>query len=127
MLKRERVVVLFAITIATLIAGCANIQYGKDFDATKAQTFQKGKTSRADIIAAMGEPTSTGISMDGSFIEYQYHTFKGGGISSVLSVYGVGSTSYENKIKLCKFVFNVNDKLKDYTCSEGAQNSNLGE
>jgi len=50
---------------------------GKDFDATKVQEFQKGKTSRTDIVAAMGELTSTGNSPEGSFIEYQYQSDKG--------------------------------------------------
>lgn len=124
----KRVVVLCAVALATFVVGCVNYQSGRDFDATKAQTFQKGKTSRADIIAAMGEPSSTGNNSDGSFIEYQYETIKGGGVGSLLSVYGIGSSSVDDKVKLCRFMFDGQDKLKDRTCSEGKPNySNFGK
>ena len=117
----KHVVVLCAVALVTFVS-CVNYQSGRDFDATKAQTFQKGKTSRADVIAVMGEPSSTGNNSDGSFIEYQYETIKGGGVSSLLSVYGIGSSSVDDKVKLCRFMFDAKDKLKDRTCSEGKPN-----
>lgn len=130
MLKLRRVAVLCAGAVAfgTFVVGCATVESGRDFDATKAQTFQKGKTSRGDVIGAMGAPSSTGKNSDGSFIEYQYQTIKGGGMSDVLGAYGIGTIKSDDTIKLCRFMFDANDKLKDYTCSEGAPNySNFGK
>ena len=114
------------VAIATCTAGCAMpfaTHSGRDFDATKAQTFQKGKTLKTDVIEAMGEPTSTGGNVDGSFIEYQYQTITN---TSPFVLFGVGTV--DEKMKLCKFIFDAKDKLKDYTCSEGAPNySNFGK
>lgn len=127
---KKRVVVLCvgAIALAAFAAGCVNMEQGRDFDATKAQTFQKGKASKADVIAAMGQPSSTGSNSDGSFIEYQYQTTKGGGMGTLLSVYGIGTATVDDKVKLCRFMFDGQDKLKDYTCSEGVPNySNFGK
>lgn len=124
MLKLKRVAALCAVVgvSVTLSAGCATVEMGRDFDATKAQTFQKGKTSRGDVIGAMGAPSSTGHNSEGSFIEYQYGIHKGGGLSDLLGAYGVGSIKTDSKNKLCRFVFDPNDKLKDYTCSESGPN-----
>ena len=117
---KKRVAILFV--VATAIGGCVNMQSGSDFDATKAQTFQKGKTSKTDIITAMGEPSSTGSNTDGSFIEYQHQHLKIDPLASL----GIGDVN--DKVKLCKFIFDVKNRLKDYTCSEGTPNySNFGK
>lgn len=121
--KRAAVLGASAFAIATCIAGCAMpyggaTHSGRDFDATKAQTFQKGRTSKADVIAAMGAPISTGGNAGGGFIEYQYQTINSTSPFSTI----------DETVKLCKFIFDAKDKLKDYTCSEGAPNySNFGE
>lgn len=95
---------------------------GPDFDATKAQTSQKGMTSKTDVIAAMGEPTRTGGNTDGSFIEYQHQNLS----ADPLAGFGIGTVS--DKVKLCEFMFDANDKLKNYTCSEGTPDySNFGK
>ncbi len=128
MLKKRVAVFACAVVFAIFAAGCATLESGRNFDATKAQTFQKGKTTRADIIAAMGAPSSTGSNSDGSFIEYQYQKDKVGGLSNYLAAYGIGSIKSDDTIKLCRFMFDANDKLKDYTCSKGAPNySNFGK
>lgn len=121
-MQKNRVAILYVSAII-FVAGCANVQQGRDFDATKAQSFKKGKTSREDVIATMGEPSSTGINSDGSFIEYQYITEKMSG--NILSGYGIGTTKVDNKAKLCKFIFDARNTLKDYTCSEGAAKNGM--
>lgn len=102
---------------AFLLAGCVNMQSGKDFDANKASTFQKGRSSKADVIAVMGTPANTGGNADGSFIEYRYSNVKG--VGNPLSALGIGSSSVDDKLKQCRFNFDRSDKLKDYTCQEG--------
>lgn len=122
MLKKNAAVVgAGVVALATCIAGCA-MHSGRDFDATTAQTFKNGQTSKTDVIAALGEPSSTGGNAAGSFIEYQYQTLNYG----VLAAYGIGTV--DDRVKLCKFIFDKKDKLTDHTCSEGAPNySNFGK
>ena len=117
--KNHNHLAILYVSAVIFVAGCATVEQGRNFDATKAQSFQKGKTSRADIIAAMGEPSSTGIDSDGSFIEYQYLVDKANGMTMMLTAYGIGSSKVESKAKHCKFMFNASDKLRDFACSEG--------
>ncbi len=120
MLKLRRVVVICAGAVAfgAIAVGCTTIESGRDFDAMKAQPFQKGKTSRGDVIRAMGEPSSTGKNSDGSFIQYQYTTIKGS-MGDLLATTGIGTMKSGTTSKHCMFMFDANDRLKDYTCSEG--------
>lgn len=120
--KRSVVLCVSSIVVAIGVAGCINMHSGPDFDATKAQTFQKGKTSKTDVITAMGQPTTTGGNTDGSFIEYQRQDLSAGPLVG----FGIGEVN--DKVKLCRFMFDVKDKLKDYNCSEGSPDySNFGK
>jgi|GEM_PF-5719630 len=100
-----------------LLAGCVNLQEGKDFDSNKASTFQKGRSSKADVIAALGDPANTGGNSDGSYIEYRYSHVTGMG--NPLAALGIGSSKVDDKEKQCRFNFDHSDKLRDYTCQEG--------
>lgn len=114
--KHAGVLCVTLIMSVSFMVGCMNLETGRDFDLTKAQTFQKGKTSRADIIAAMGEPSSTGSASDGSFIEYQYQKIHSGPGALV------GAPNIDERMKLCRFMFDAASRLKDYTCSQGTPN-----
>lgn len=115
---------ILAISIA-LASGCATFESGRDFDISKANTFVKGKTTRAEVIAVMGPPTSTGGTADGISISYSYT--HAGSSNVLLGAYGIGSMKSEVTQKSCQFSFDRTEKLKDYMCSEGAPNgSGLG-
>lgn len=113
---------MVSLTLLTLAAGCASIGQGKDFDLAKAQSFTRGKTTRPDIIAALGEPTQTGMSADGAYIEYMHQRTS----ANLLTGFGVGSV--QDTMKRCRFALDKNSVLRDYTCSEGTPDySNFGK
>lgn len=112
-------------TCIVLASGCATMESGRDFDIAKAQTFVKGKTTKTEVIAAMGPPTTMGGTTDGITISYSYT--HGGASNALLGAYGIGSIKSEITHKSCQFAFDRTEKLKDYTCSEGAPSgSSLG-
>ncbi len=99
------------------LTGCVSMEGGREFDMSKAQSFQYGKTSRADIIAALGQPTTTGSSGEGTSITYTYSK-SGSGLKNVAAMYGIGSIRSNSTIKTCVFTFDAHEKLKDSNCSE---------
>lgn len=118
-----------AVLAAAVVTGCATeFQQGRNFDANRASAFQKGKTTRPEVIAAMGEPTSSGRNADSSYIEYQHETVKVDAIASVTAMFRSSNSMGDNKVKLCRFWFDARNVLKDYSCSEGLPNyQNLGK
>lgn len=102
----------------SLISGCATFESGQDFDMTKAQSFTKGKTTKSEVISVMGTPATTGGNADGTSISYSYtHS---GSSNVLLGAYGLGSMKHETTYKTCHYSFDRTEKLKDFTCSEGA-------
>lgn len=113
---------LLPLTLLALATGCANIAQGRDFDMAKAQTFTKGKTTRTEIVAALGEPTQTGMTGEGAYIEYMHQRTS----ANILTGFGVGAV--EDKVKLCRFALDKNGVLRDFTCSQGTPDySSLGK
>lgn len=115
---RSRVVAPCVAIAIALTSGCATVESGTDFDMTKAQAFTKGKTTKAEVISVMGAPASTGGNADGTTISYSY--MHSGARNVLLGAYGIGSMKSETAYKSCQFSFDRAEKLKDYTCSEGA-------
>lgn len=104
---------LLSLTLLALATGCANIAQGRDFDMAKAQTFTKGKTTRTEIVTALGEPTQTGMSGDGAYIEYMHQRTS----ANILTGFGVGTV--DDKVKRCRFTLDKSGILRDLACSEG--------
>lgn len=87
----------------------------------RAESFQKGKTSRADIIAALGTPASTGHTSSGSSITYTYSKTQTGGLKNVAAAYGIGTFHSAMAVKTCVYTFDERDKLSDMQCTESGQ------
>lgn len=102
----------------SLTSGCMTIENGRDFDMTKAQSFIKGKTTKTEVVSVMGPPSTTGGTADGATLSYSY--MHSGTSNTILGAYGIGSVRGETTYKSCQFSFDRAEKLKDYTCSEGA-------
>ena len=48
---------LTIISIGLIVAGCA-ITYGREFDTTKVSQIVKGKTTKEEVRAMLGEPAT---------------------------------------------------------------------
>lgn len=101
------------LTLLALATGCANIAQGRDFDMAKAQTFTRGKTTKPEIIALLGQPTQTGMSGDGAYIEYMHQRTS----ANILTGFGIGTM--DDKVKRCRFTLDKSGILRDLACSEG--------
>lgn len=108
-----------ALVLSLSLVGCANYQTGREFDMAKAQSFEKGKTSKAQVIATLGEPTSTGADGAGAYIEYLHQRTSFNVMQNALGSMGIGSASVNDKVKRCRFTFDARQILRDAACSEG--------
>jgi len=71
-----------------LAAGCA-ITYGREFDTTKVSQIQKGKTTKDEVRAMLGEPASTSVTAD--FEQWTYAYEKRMPAAIVQEIYGKGT------------------------------------
>lgn len=47
-----------SLTLALLAAGCATTEFGRDIDRANLERIQVGATSKAEVLALLGSPTS---------------------------------------------------------------------
>lgn len=70
-----------ACAAAVLLAACATVQVGHDFDIHTFETrVQQGITTRADVRAWLGPPTNTGVAVDDrgeQHVEWTYYFVRG--------------------------------------------------
>ncbi|MBL8311198.1 MAG: hypothetical protein JNL19_12290 [Burkholderiales bacterium] len=118
-----KTVISIAVLSITLITGCATeFQQGRNFDMNRASTFQRGKTTRQEIVAALGEPTSSGRNSDASYIEYQHETVKVDAIAQATSLFRSTNSMGDSRLKVCRFWFDSRNVLKEYNCADGLPN-----
>ena len=79
---------LTIISIGLIVAGCA-ITYGREFDTTKVSQIQKGKTTKDEVRAMLGEPASTSVTAD--FEQWTYAYEKRMPAAIVQEIYGKGT------------------------------------
>lgn len=108
-----------ALCVLAVSACATTFESGKPFDFVKAQTFQKGKTTRSEIITALGEPASTGTSSEGRSITYMYSKTSANAFENIPAAYGLGSYKTTGQTAQCLFSFDAADVLKDFTCTGG--------
>jgi outer membrane protein assembly factor BamE (lipoprotein component of BamABCDE complex) len=67
--------------LALILSACASIKLGREFDLQAFETrVQQGETTRAQVQDWLGNPTSTGVSVDTSgrrFEEWTYYSGQG--------------------------------------------------
>ncbi len=71
-----RLRVLACAVLAASLAACASVQIGSPFDAKAFQTnVQRGVTTRAQVEAWLGAPTSKGVAVDTNGQRYDEWTY----------------------------------------------------
>ena len=92
------------------LTGCSSVQVGQDFDVQLFNTKVKANTTtKSQVKSWLGEPSSTGISLD-----------KDGELSTEwMYFYGAGTLSNMNnaKLKILQIRFNKNGIINSYNWS----------
>ncbi|MDO9451868.1 MAG: hypothetical protein Q7J29_03315 [Stagnimonas sp.] len=102
-----------ALALAVLGTGCVTTK-GKKIETDQYSRFEEGKTTRAEIVAALGEPETTNFSGSDEVLTYQFqHTDNKAMIPIVGAYMGV-----KVDFQLCTFtVGGKNAVLKAKACN----------
>ena len=101
---------LVSFFIVLLMTGCGSIQIGRDFDVKAFESMAKvDETSNDQVRKVLGEPKSSGISINGNgerLVEWVYF-------------YGAGKMSKmdEASLKILQVRFDKKGKLRSYSWS----------
>lgn len=76
-----------AVAVALLLSGC--VSSGTKVSEQQVQSFQKGTATRAQVIAALGAPTSTLVQNDGSRIDVYMHIQASANTASFVPIVGL--------------------------------------
>lgn len=102
-----------AVLAATVLAACAN---PKKIDGEQYQSFTEGKTTRQDVIAALGQPTGSTFIGKNETLSYTITQIdKRGmipGYGAVLAMTG----GLKNGSQICTFTFDPQQLLTSKTC-----------
>jgi outer membrane protein assembly factor BamE (lipoprotein component of BamABCDE complex) len=113
--------------IALAASGCATQPPVQQVTAQQIAKFQKGVTTEADVIAALGKPMTVSSTMDGRTLAYASVKSAVRG-STYVPVVGLFTGGVDMKINSAAFVFDAAGKLKDYSLSDSAYSANaLGQ
>lgn len=74
--------------LALVLSGCA-ITYGREFDTAKVSQIQKGKTTKDEVRAMLGEPAS--VTQTADFEQWGYAYEKRMPAAIVQEIYGKGT------------------------------------
>ena len=71
--------VIWLIAFACVLSACASVQLGRDFDLQSFENrVQHGVTTRAQVLEWLGEPRSTGVSVEVDGRRYEEWTYLSG-------------------------------------------------
>lgn len=114
-LKASRKLCLFALPGLLLsLSACSSLQVGRDFDINSfIQSVKPGVTSKMEIENRLGQPMSSGISVDKNGVaseEWMYF-------------YGTGNLPKmdKTKIKILQIRYDQNGKIRTYNWSKSKE------
>jgi hypothetical protein len=113
-----RIVVLIA--LALLVANCA--AGGVQVTEQQAKGFQVGKSTYADVVAALGEPTTTTMSSNGNRVAIYSYAAMQARPQNFIPYIGPFISGYDTKSSAVAFTFNARGVLAETSSSQ----SNVG-
>jgi YD repeat-containing protein len=112
--------------LASLLALGGCVSSGTQVTEDQANQFVRGRTTEAEVVAALGQPDSTTRSEDGSRIDaYTYVKASANAASFIpyVNILAGGSTA---KYTTVAFTFDPNGRLKGWTSTSGKSDVNTG-
>lgn len=112
-----------AFLCALLIAGC--VSHGVQVSAEKVAQFKPGVTTEADVVAALGQPTSV-TSMNGQRLLSYAGAQAQARPTSFIPIVGLFAGGADVRYSMTMFKFGADGKLVDTTQTNGASGANTG-
>lgn len=103
--------ILLAAAALAAAAGCSTYSQGRKFDDAYVARIQRGTTTKADVRAHIGDPSSVTATSEGDVWTYQY-TDGGSYWNMVASTYGMASQQINLQMLTITF---AGDRVKDFT------------
>lgn len=107
-----------------LMAGCASS--GTMVTANQAAQFEKGKATRAQVIAQLGQPNASTVLNDGTQIDVYVHAYAAANGASYVPVVGLLAGGASGTTNTATFTFGKDGVLKAVTTSSGQAQSKTG-
>lgn len=113
---RRRWLIIGAITIT--LAGCAAA--GTKVSEQQAESFKVGVSTYADVVGALGPPTSTTVSSDGTRMATYAYASARAQPQNFIPIIGPLTRGYDTQRSSAVFTFNANGVLTKTVSTEGA-------
>lgn len=115
---------LLILPIIFALASC--VSAGTKIDTTKAAAFEKGKTTKAEVVAALGTPQTVGTQSDGKKILSYYYSSATPNAASFIPFVGLFAGKTKSELSIVTFVFSSDDKMESYTATQSNSTYGLG-
>lgn len=103
-----------ALALVVLTVGCVKVQ-GKKIEADQYSSFQEGKTTRAEIVAALGEPETTNMAGNDEILTYQFKKTDNKAMIPIVGAF----MGVKVDLQICSFTVGGKNKLlKSKQCNE---------
>ena len=112
------------LALALFLSACATT--GTKIEESKLSQFQKGKTTYAEVMAALGPPQSSTRTSDGERVATYAYSRAQSKASSFIPVVGAFVGGSEGESQAVAFSFDKNDILTSYTTTNSTTDVNGG-
>lgn len=114
----------FLFVVVLLLASC--VSSGTQVKDSALTQFQKGVTSEADVVKALGPPTSTSMVSDGSRVLAYVGTHAQAKAASFIPIVGLFKGGATGQTSVVTFRFGPDHKLLDYSSTQSNVDVNTG-
>lgn len=115
---------LIAAGLVGILAGC--VSSGTKVTQAQVSAYQVGKTTEAEVIAALGAPNSASVLSDGSRIDVYMHTSAHANAASYVPIVGLFAGGAKGDSETAVFTFSPNGILKATSSSAAHSDVNTG-
>ena len=115
------------LSISLLLAAGCTVSSGVKVDQSQLSDFKKGTTTESEVLARLGQPSTTTHATGGDLLTYVFTTSTASGANFV-PVLNWFKGHTESKTSMCQFMFDARQVLTSYSCDDAhaAQNAPLG-
>ena len=106
------------IILATVLAGCA--ASGVQVTEQQAQGFQVGKSTYAEVVAGLGEPTTVNSSSKGERVAVYSYSAVSSRPQNFIPYIGPLVSGYDTKSSAVTFIFDSKGILRETTSSQNS-------
>lgn len=126
-MKAGRIFIGF--TMALLLAGCAtsgNVKMKDQTQSSISQQITEGKTTKSELIQALGQPTTVSFTDGGNEVWTYKHSREVSHVRNFIPYVNMISSGADTTTKELVVMFNKNDVVSKYTMREIQGTSNQG-